>query len=113
MALSCHTSHTLFYIQSGRTPSDQLQYETGILCTYGEAVISSQHYLLNRKHLILEFDKLQKTASEKFNIQSLFIDEMAVKVLLALAKHTGRGNCKTVRCRSTPLEWDDGKKDKG
>jgi hypothetical protein len=113
MALPYHTSHAVFRIRSSRTPSDQWQCETEIPCTCGEGIISSHHYLLDCKHLILERDKLQRSVGDRFTMQSLFMDETGVMALLDFMKHTGFRYSKMVRCRSTPLEKDQEKIDEG
>jgi hypothetical protein len=56
-------------------------------------------------------DKLQKTTSENFTLQSLCKHEPGVKVLLDFARHIGLRYCKMVRYSSTQPEEQDEKKD--
>jgi hypothetical protein len=113
MALPYHTSHVLFCICSGRTPSDWWQCETETPCTCGEDIISSNHYIFDDKRLTPEHEKLQKSVGNNFTMQSLFTDKMRVMALPDFAKHTGLGYSKMVRCRSPPLDKDDKKMDEG
>jgi hypothetical protein len=39
-------------------------------------------------------------------IPSLFKDESGIMALITFVKNTGLGYCKTVRCRTTPLDKD-------
>jgi hypothetical protein len=113
MVFPYYTSYILFYIRSSRTPSAWWQCEVQILCTCGEGIISCHYYLFNCKCFILGYDELQRSVGNKFNIQSVFKDEMGIKALLDFAKYTGLGYCKIVRCRSTPLEKDKENMDEG
>jgi hypothetical protein len=107
------TSHALFHLRSARTPSDQWQYKTETICTCGEGIISCHYYLFDYKYIIPEYDTLQRSISDKFTMQSLFMEEMGVMALLDFAKYTGLGYNKMVRCRSTLLEQDKEKIDEG